>query len=184
MVTKDRPRIFSNICGVLSYFGMDILRGQAMSNNQNVVLDLFRFVDADRFLSLNETGQSELTRLLQDVATGTADLASTLRGREEAARVKRDRMRVRSLVHFDHHYSDRYTVLEVSAANQWGLLYRISRAISAYGCDIELVLISTEGNRAIDVFHLTRDGEKLSLSMEEDLRRDLSQVIGTADGSH
>ncbi len=183
VVTKDRPRIFSNICGVLSYFGMDILRGQAMSNNQNVVLDLFRFVDADRFLALNETGQSELTRLLQDVATGTADLASTLKGREEAARVKRDRMRVRSLVHFDHHYSDRYTVLEVSAANQWGLLYRISRAISAYSCDIELVLISTEGSRAIDVFHLTRDGEKLSLSMEEDLRRDLSQVISTADGS-
>ena len=49
VATKDRPRIFSNICGVLSYFGMDILRGQAMSNRHNVVLDLFRFVDADRF---------------------------------------------------------------------------------------------------------------------------------------
>ena len=98
--------------------------------------------------------------------------------------MKRDRMRIRSLVHFDHHYSDRYTVLEVGAANQWGLLYRISHAISEYGCDIELVLISTEGNRAIDVFHLTRDGEKLSLRMEEDLRRDLSQVISVTGGSH
>ena len=58
VVTKDRPRIFSNVCGVLSYFGMDILRGQAMSNAQNVVLDLFRFVDADQFLALNEAGQS------------------------------------------------------------------------------------------------------------------------------
>ena len=84
VVTKDRPRIFSNVCGVLSYFGMDILRGQAMSNHQNVVLDLFRFVDADRFLALNESGSSELTRLLQDVLAGSDDLAAMLKGREAA----------------------------------------------------------------------------------------------------
>ena len=127
VVTKDRPRIFSNICGVLSYFGMDILRGQAMSNRQHVVLDVFRFVDADRFLALNEAGRSELTRLLQDVVTGNVELAAMLKGREAAARTRRGKIRVRSLVHFDHHYSDRYTVLEVGSANQWGLLHRISR---------------------------------------------------------
>lgn len=178
VVTKDRPRIFSNICGVLSYFGMDILRGQAMSNSQNVVLDLFRFVDSDRFLALNESGQSELTRLLQDVAADSVDLTSMLKGREAAARARRDRIRVRSLIHFDHHYSDRYTVLEIGGANQWGLLYRISRIISEHGCDIELVLISTEGNRAIDVFHLTRGGKKLTPSLEEDLRGALEPTLG------
>ena len=178
VVTKDRPRIFSHVCGVLSYFGMDILRGQAMSNHQNVVLDLFRFVDADRFLALNESGPSELTRLLQDVATGNEDLAAMLRGREAAVRATRSKIRVRSLVHFDHDFSDRYTVVEIGGANQWGLLYRISRVISEHGCDIDLVLISTEGDRAIDVFHLTRDGDKLSLGMEQDLRASLEQVVG------
>ena len=181
VVTKDRPRIFSNICGVLSYFGMDILRGQAMSNHQNVVLDLFRFVDADRFLALNESGPSELTRLLQDVVTGNDDLATMLRGRQAAVQATRGKIRVRSLVHFDHDYSDRYTVLEIGGANQWGLLYRISRAISEHSCDIDLVLISTEGDRAIDVFHLTRDGSKLSPNMEQDLRADLEQVVGVSD---
>ena len=180
VVTKDRPRIFSNICGVLSYFGMDILRGQAMSNSQNVVLDLFRFVDSDRFLALNESGQSELTRLLQIVAADSADLKTLLKGREAAARGRRDRIRVHNLIHFDHHYSDRYTVLEIGAANQWGLLYRVSRVISEHGCDIELVLISTDGNRAIDVFHLTRDGKKLTPSLEEELRADLKPTLGVA----
>ena len=178
VVTKDRPSIFSNICGVLSYFGMDILRGQAMSNRQKVVLDLFRFVDADRFLALNESGQSELTRLLQDVAGGQADLTTMLKGREAAARAQRPRMPVRTVVHFDHHYSDRYTVLEIGGANQWGLLYRISRVISEHGCDIDLVLISTEGDRAIDVFHLTRAGAKLSPGLEQSLRVDLERALG------
>ncbi|MEO2197254.1 MAG: hypothetical protein ABGY72_14320, partial [bacterium] len=181
VVTKDRPRIFSNVCGVLSYFGMDILRGQAMSNAQNVVLDLFRFVDADQFLALNEAGQSELTRVLQDVVAGDVDLPAMLKGREAAARSRRDKMRVHKLVHFDHHYSDRYTVLEIGGANQWGLLYGISRVMSEHGCDIELVLISTEGDRAIDVFHLTRNGDKLSPGMEEELRGDLERVLGIQD---
>ena len=178
VVTKDRPRIFSNICGVLSYFGMDILRGQAMSNSHKVVLDLFRFTDADRFLALNEGGRSELTRLLQDVLSGDTDLAALLKGREAARQAQRDKIRVRSLVHFDHHYSDRYTVLEIGGANQWGLLYRISRVISEHGCDIDLVLISTEGDRAIDVFHLTRGGAKLSPNIEQSLRSDLEQALG------
>ena len=31
LVTLDKPYLFSNISGVLSYFGMDIHRGQAMT---------------------------------------------------------------------------------------------------------------------------------------------------------
>ena len=178
VATKDRPRIFSNICGVLSYFGMDILRGQAMSNRHKVVLDLFRFLDADRFLALNESGSSELTRLLQDVISGNADLAAMLKGREAALLALRDKVRVRCVVHFDHHYSDRYTVLEIGGANQWGLLYRISRVISEHGCDIDLVLISTEGDRAIDVFHVTRGGAKLPSNIEHGLRADLEEALG------
>ncbi len=179
VVTRDRPRIFSKICGVLSYFGMDILRGQAMSNRERVVLDLFRFVDADKFLALNESGPADLTRLLQEVLTGAVDLESMLKGREAAARARR--RRVPNVVHFDHFYSDRYTVLEVGGANQWGLLHRISRVISEHDCDIDLVLISTEGDRATDVFHLTRNGGKLSMDMEHSLRTDLEAALGMGE---
>ena len=183
VVTRDRPRVFSKICGVLSYFGMDILRGQAMSNRERVVLDLFRFVDADKFLALNESGPAELKDLLQRVLTGAADLESMLKGREAAARARRHRARVPGVVHFDHFYSDRYTVLEVGGANRWGLLHRISRVISEHGCDIDLVLISTEGDRATDVFHLTRDGGKLSPDMEHSLRADLEAALGTGEAA-
>lgn len=183
VATRDRPRIFSKICGVLSYFGMDILRGQAMSNREGVVLDLFRFVDADEFLALNESGPAELTNLLQEVLTGAVDLESMLKGREAAARARGRRFRIQNVVHFDHYYSDRYTVLEVGGTNRWGLLHRISRVISEHGCDIDLVLISTEGDRATDVFHLTRDGSKLSTDMEHDLRTDLEAALGMGEAT-
>ena len=60
------------------------------------------------------------------------------------------------------------------AQDAWGLLYRISRVISRHECDIELVLVSTEGSRAIDVFHLTKAGNKLGGEDAETLRRDLT----------
>ena len=36
-VTLDKPMLFANICGVLSSFGMDILRGHAMTNPNGLV---------------------------------------------------------------------------------------------------------------------------------------------------
>ena len=50
-----------------------------------------------------------------------------------------------------------------------GLLYRISRVMSQHGCDVDLVLISTEGHKAIDVFHITKAGAKLSDAEQDTL---------------
>ena len=65
-------------------------------------------------------------------------------------------------MHFDNGHSQRYTVLELVADDAPGLLHRVSRVISDHGVDVDLVLISTEGQKAIDVFHITRGGAKLS----------------------
>jgi UTP:GlnB (protein PII) uridylyltransferase len=53
-------------------------------------------------------------------------------------------------------------VLEIVARDEPGLLYRISREIASAGCAIDLVLIATEGHRAVDVFHITKNGVKLT----------------------
>jgi UTP:GlnB (protein PII) uridylyltransferase len=65
------------------------------------------------------------------------------------------------------------------ATNAVGLLYRISRVIASHQCDVALVLIATEGEKAIDVFHLTRGGAKLTeaeqLALTADLQRTLEE---------
>ena len=52
VVTLDKPFLFSNISGVLASFGMDILRGNAMTSPNGLVLDIFQFTDRERFLEL------------------------------------------------------------------------------------------------------------------------------------
>ena len=176
VITRDRPFLFSNISGVLSSFGMDILRGFAFTKPEGLIVDLFRFNDDERFLAMNADGDARLVRLLEDVIRGRVDLAARLKGREEGA--FRQRLPgFAPVVHCDGDSSRRYTIVEIVAENALGLLYRMSRTMSEFGVEVDLVLISTEGRRAIDVFHLTKQGKKLSAEQQEQLTENLLRVL-------
>jgi len=81
------------------------------------------------------------------------------------------------VIHADSHSSQGYTILDIIASNETGLLHRISRVISRHGCNVELVLISTEGAKAIDVFHITAGGAKLSDAAQAGLTADLQRML-------
>jgi [protein-PII] uridylyltransferase len=181
VVTLDKPYLLSNIFGVLAYFGMDILRGQAMTSLSGLVLDIFQFTDHEKFFKLNPGGIAQFGDLLQDVVAGRVDLSSLLRGKESSLLYRKMRKRVPTFISFDNQHSPRYTIMEIITQDALGLLYRISRVISRHGCDIHLVLISTEGNKAIDVFHITGKDGKLSESSEAHLKADLEQML---EGAH
>jgi [protein-PII] uridylyltransferase len=182
VVTLDQPFLFSNLCGVLSSFGMDILRGHAMTNPNGLVFDTFQFTDRERFLELNTDGRDHLLAALEGVVSGRFDVTARLRAREQGVLNRRsDAARVTPVVHSDTHASRRYTIFDIVAGNAVGLLHRISRVISRHGCDVDLVLIATEGERAIDVFHITKQGAKLSADDEGALTADLVRMLEGRD---
>jgi [protein-PII] uridylyltransferase len=174
VITLDKAYLFSNICGVLAYFGLDILRGHAFTGVGSLVLDVFHFADREG-LFRTEGEHPELNRLLSDVVAGRTDITALLQRKEQAVLHRR----TAPVIYFDNEHSPRYTVLELVADDGAGLLHRISRVISRHGCGIDLVLISTEGQRAIDVFHLRRGAAKLTdsdqLALTEDLERMLEE---------
>jgi [protein-PII] uridylyltransferase len=181
VVTLDKPFLFSNICGVLSSFGMDILRGHAMTNPNSLVLDLVQFTDTERFFDLNPDGRDQFCEVLEEVLAGRAEVQQRLRRREQSPLHRRP-MRARPpIVHADQQASSRYTVIEINAEDSLGLLYRISRVISQTGYDVHLVLISTEGHRAIDVFHITHAGGKLPEPAARQLETDLQRMLEGSD---
>ena len=123
---------------------------------------------------MNPTAADELTGTLRDVVAGRIDIDARLRSRDRPAR---GGAAIRPVIHFENHRSQRFTVLEILARNAWGLLYRVSRAISNQGCDIDLVLIATEGTRAVDVFHVTQAGRKLTGEQQDELRAELETTL-------
>jgi [protein-PII] uridylyltransferase len=183
VVTLDKPFLFSNVCGVLSSFGMDILRGHALTNPNGLVLDIFHFTDPERFLDLNADGRARLLEVLADAVSGRTDVTATLRARGRGVFNRRASRRA-PVVYADNQTSRRYTIVEVIATNRIGLLHRISRVISERGCDVDLVLISTEGEVAVDVFHITREQAKLSDEAQRELTADLQRVLEETDEAH
>ena len=184
VVTLDKPYLFSNISGVLSYFGMDILRGSAMTSPAGLVLDIFQFTDHEGFFRFNASARPQFEKLLQDVVAGREDVTALLQRKESGLLHRRGPRRVGPIVYFDNEHSQRYTVLEIVAQDALGLLYRISRVISRHGCDVDLVLISTEGNKAIDVFHLTKAAAKLSEPAQMALKEDLERMLEEGYETH
>jgi [protein-PII] uridylyltransferase len=171
VATLDKPFLFSNICGVLSHLDLDILDGQALTSTRGVVLDLFKVGDPKGVLS-----NSSLEPLLRDVLLGRRDVESLLRRKQPSA-AQQGGSRVAPVIAFDNESSHRYTVLEIVAKDAPGLLYRVSRALSTFHCEIEMVVISTEEGKAVDVFHVKKDGEKLTDSDELPLTEALEQAM-------
>jgi UTP:GlnB (protein PII) uridylyltransferase len=56
--------------------------------------------------------------------------------------------------------------------------------VSRHGCDVDLVLISTEGEKAIDVFHITQKGTKLTDEAQRELIADLQHTLEETDEAH
>ena len=153
------------------------LRGHALTSLPGMALDVFEFADSDAFFERNSEGRTEFDRRLREVVNGQTDVKALLKSKEGSVLLRRSVSRRTPVVYFDSAHSQRYTVLELVADDAPGLLYRVSRIISEHGIDVDLVLISTEGQKAIDVFHITRGGAKLAEDAEAALKADLERML-------
>jgi [protein-PII] uridylyltransferase len=68
-------------------------------------------------------------------------------------------------------------LLQIVAQDVPGLLRAVSHTLSEAGCNVEVALIDTEGETAIDVFYLTQVGAKLAAPQQKHLRATLLEAI-------
>jgi [protein-PII] uridylyltransferase len=176
LVTRDRALLFANIAGALAAWGMNIVTADAFSNRQGVVVDTFRFTDGFQTLELNESEHERFVRSVHDVVAGEVAVEKLLSGRKRERR-KAPKVATEARVDFDDAASSHSTLLEVVAQDTPGLLRALSLTLAAGGFNIEVALVDTEGETAIDVFYLTRNGAKPTVKEQDGLRIELMKAM-------
>ena len=173
LVTKDRPFLFATLSGVLAAWGMNIVKANAFSNSAGVVVDTFHFTDRFRTLELNLSEWARFKISVVSIMLGEADLEKMLRDRQRSEKGVIAKVKVETKIEFDDASSATTTLVQVIAQDRPRLLHRIASCLSDQKCNIEIALIDTEGQIAIDTFYLTSGGKKLKPEHQKQVEKAL-----------
>jgi [protein-PII] uridylyltransferase len=166
--TADREGLFYRICAGLAGAGANIIDARIHTTRDGMALD--------NLLVLDGRGRSYSDRRLRHrleraVEGAIEQVEPPPMPQAQSGDSKAGAFAVAPSVAIADRASTRTTVVEVNARDRPALLASLAAAIHGRGHRIHSAHIATYGERAVDVFYLTRaDGRKLNARDSEDLR--------------
>jgi [protein-PII] uridylyltransferase len=153
--TPDHPGLFSQLAGAISVSGGSIVDAKVFTTTDGFALDIFSVQDAEGGPFGDAVRVERLRQAIVKTLAGEIVPRALLAQRPPKKRTSA--FRVRPRVHFDNEASILATVVEVEGLDRPGLLYEVTRALFESGLSISSAIVSTYGERAMDVFYV-RDG--------------------------
>jgi [protein-PII] uridylyltransferase len=185
IVAPDAPGVLAALAGALTANRIDVL-GAVLGNvdlagpakpdplrpgvpKGRLVLDLFYVRDLKgEAISDDDPRWQRLATDLRELLTGQAAAADLIaRRRPKSGMPARVTPAVATEIRL-HDDSTQATIVEVFTLDRVGVLYAITQTLADLDLDISLAKVSTEGEKAADVFYVTRAGSRIT---DEPLRQ-------------
>ena len=180
--TPDREGLFYRICAGIAATGANIIDARIHTTRDGMALDNLLVLDnrgepyGDRRLR---------SRLVRSVEKALSSEQPPPLPALEPVRARSTAFEVAPSVAVADRASTRTTVVEVNARDRPALLAALTATIHGQHLRIHSAHIATYGERAVDVFYLTRaDGKKLDQDDVEMLRSALLQVAAEPAKAH
>ncbi|MEA3079204.1 MAG: [protein-PII] uridylyltransferase [Sphingomonadales bacterium] len=171
--TPDREALFYRICAGLAVTGANIIDARIHTTRDGMALDNLLVLDGRGRPYSDRRLRARLVKSVEAALTSASP--PPLPGGESQRRASA--FEVAPSVAIADRASSRTTVVEVNARDRTALLAALAGAIHACGHVIHSAHIATYGERAVDVFYLTRaDGKKLNADDVERLRAALLEA--------
>jgi [protein-PII] uridylyltransferase len=161
---EGRRGVFAMIAGALSRNRLNILGAQIYTSKDGLAVDTLQVETTERTPVTDERVWARVEADLLAALTGERHFDAVLSQRHYSVHNRKfETFAQPPQVMIDNTISDSHTVFEVQTQDRLGLLYKLTRILFEQGLDISLAKISTEANRAIDVFYVTdTQGKKIA----------------------
>jgi [protein-PII] uridylyltransferase len=174
--TQDQAGLFHRICLGLASAGADIIDARVHTTRDGLALDNLLVVDQRGRPYSDSRRRARLIRSLHAALESDAPLPRPIAARSP----RHGAFDIAPSVTIAEKASNRTTVVEVNARDRPALLAALTGAIRDCGFTLHSAHIATYGERAVDVFYLTRgDGKKLDFGDIATLRSALTQAAAT-----
>ncbi|HEV2834709.1 MAG TPA: [protein-PII] uridylyltransferase [Pyrinomonadaceae bacterium] len=185
--TRDRHGLFADIAGTLAASGIDVLSAEVNTREDGIALDSFVLQQAGTHRSIDGHRRRTIEHSLEASIKGEHDVAGLVDRWTSRHAPRRPQVLIRNRtnqvsVDCDNEASEATTLVEVRAADEHGLAFKISRTLTAFGVEIVCAKIATEKSDALDVFYVTgADGSKLDQASMEDLKQVLISALAKGE---
>jgi len=154
VLAPDHPWLLSYLAGACAAAGANIVDAQIYTTTDGLALDTIAI--SREF----ERDEDEGRRADRVTAAIEKALQGDLRLPEVAAKRGLPKGRIGAFavepeVIINNHWSNRYTVIEISGLDRPGLLYELTATLSKLNLNIASAHVATFGERAVDVFYVT-----------------------------
>lgn len=157
---QDRERLFADLAAAFAEMGADVVGASIVTTESGQVFDVFFIQDASGapYGQDNTFQRDELVAYLREVVTGDM---SVKRRRSMPMKQRDAAFQVTPAVDVSNELSEKATVIEASGRDRPGLLADLADIIADNGLALVSARIDGYGERATDVFYVTRDDGKM-----------------------
>ena len=179
VVTRDRPFLLSDICGVFAVNDVSVFEAKIYTRDDGIIMDNFSVVSSDHDGPLDSELivkiEQELVNVLKNKIS-TDELFKNHMKRWKWKNVTKESVPL----HIEFEETNKYSIIDITGSDTPGLLYSFTKSLSSLGLLIYSAKIATKVDGLIDSFYLLdKKGSKIGVNIsEEQIREAINSEIG------